>query len=197
MENDKYCQEYDIEKIHEKLNEKIKPNHAFVIILAKNYKNFGSKEKLYHILLLFKNYGYDLIDNDIIVFTRNKIDVSDIKKEISPDLVKKLEPICNELDFFVYGIKSNLLTFKKKLGIGYKNPFKHLLSMKTFIKNNDIKPDLECLQILCESRQNNNHIKYLINEFKIIPDLQCIQNSINCGSLAQVKIVFEEYKKNL
>ncbi len=60
MEYNIYCKEYNIEKIHEKLNEKIKPNHTFIKILAENYKAHGSKEKLDKILLLFKNYGYNL-----------------------------------------------------------------------------------------------------------------------------------------
>lgn len=188
---EKYCAEYDYEKIHAELNQKLKPNHDCIKNLCENFRHNGSIDVLDSILLLFFNYGYDLTDDDVIMFVKNRIDISGVKKDISDELYNKLIPVCNEYDFYIYNVKCNLSAFKKKLSFSLN--FLKYIDMKKFMEQNDIIPDLECLQIISKFQQRSNHIKYFIREFGIIPDHQCIKNSINCDSMAQVKILFDEY----
>jgi hypothetical protein len=168
---DHFCIKYDTDKIHECLNYKFKPTREHIKILAQNYK-FTYEPELKKILSLFEKIGYIFIKDDILLF---------IKSEL--DLTRMVDINDNEIDQIIKD-KLNLMNFKKiLLSMG-------LSTMKKEIIDNNITPDIECLHILSKGHGKKTHIEYLLNNYNLKIDIECVMRAYKCARNPSVQFEY-------
>jgi hypothetical protein len=183
VENLNYaCLHHNINAVKYMLNNKVLANSQSIEnLLVQKKKLFPhvindvmikSIETILELLCDFGNYI--LTKNDILLLTTEKITVNTkfISKDYFNDneFVEKMKNLCDEILFFPYNFKPG-----KKSLISYINKGNPTLSsIKTYIKNNKITPDVETLRELCKSYKNSSKIEYIMNTYKIDLDTECL-----------------------
>lgn len=173
---DKFFLRHNINAIHKLLNNKILPTHKHVKLLLVNYNASNPLYNLDKIFILLNCYNYNYTNDDIIEFTKAKIDISKYvnfeEKLKDEQLEKTLEKICNEKNFFVPGIKMTLTGFKINM-----KTFTTVKKMIDCIEKNNIIPDMECVHILAKISGKNDCIKYLFDKYAFKLDFQSVYNA--------------------
>lgn len=144
--------------------------------------NINEITKYYEIIKyisnLFINYGYYLDNGDIVKFFENGIIIEKINHiNFNNETKRKFLDLCVKKNNYPYFIndkypppdilclyeeckkKTNLNTIKK-------------------ICEEIIEPNIECLKIACSLDNNMSVLKYFIDKKKIVPNIECIKNSI-------------------
>lgn len=185
-----YC--CNIKSINLVLNQKIKYDEKIVEQLFSGYYGNNIKE----CINLFMQFGYRPTKEVLIIMIDRKISPNEnmIKKEYleDKDFMSKVEVILHKNNMFPNNF--NINPNNKTLVALISNSAK-LSDIKKLIKDNKLKPDIECLREACKHKANKATIKYLVETHKLQPDDICMQNSINLIHNPQLSYVFDLYKK--
>lgn len=187
-----FCKTLDIENITKELNKKKIPTSECISLLAKNSINIA---KIHEIFALFVYYGYIFTDEDILELARYSIDMSEyinVNERINKKMGEELQKICDEHGNYMYDTKITLKGFKKHFATMRFIEMKKILN-----ENKNIIPDIECLQIACGIVTGAHQIKFLMDTYKLKPDLKCIQNAINRDNPGRVYLLFSKYTEGM
>lgn len=134
--------------------------------------------------------GYKVTLDDVLDALENGYYINDIKR-FNLKLTHEFIDRYYEIGYFPYkdlDIKPTLSTLKtecKKSG--------NLSTIKALVKQG-LEPNLECLQNACSVGSNIGTIRYLLEDKKIKPDLQCIKNLANSlNSNSQLNLLLSHY----
>jgi hypothetical protein len=137
-------------------------------------------------LKIFCDYGYIITQDDIIEMIKNGIYVKNYKKydlEIDDDF----KDACNECLCFPY-------PETKFTKVGFANMFKLGVPfdiIKKIEKKYKMKPDFECLRMLCKCKNPNYKILiYLTDEIDIMPNEECLKSIIRYGNEKCIKHIY-------
>lgn len=166
------CRNANIKEIDRLLNEKVLPTEqSFAGIIQYAVESGWSidmhEDMVQLMIKKFVYYGYVVTKQNIIDLIEYGIEIENVEKEYFDDdkFMNELTRRCNENEFFPYGVKRNVTALKNLL-----RQTTSLKTVKEFIKQNNIVPDDECLDIVC---------------------------SHGLGSVPLIKLFVEEYKLNV
>ncbi len=141
------------------------------------------KEQYYsiqEISALFEKYGYVYTDDDYLLSVTNKILISShyfYDLTCNETYIRKFLDICAQNSFYPF--------FEDR---GYPKPDQKCLYIECGKKNNIkiikqlvenfVNFDIECLRISCGVNNNLSVIKYFIEKKNILPDIECVKNSL-------------------
>jgi hypothetical protein len=121
------------------------------------------------IINIFQNYNYIFKYEDVLILTKNKIELPAFEKYnivINDDFIN----LCNTLNFYP-PYNQKLINMK---AVGLFTPYTNLTQLKTQLNNLNYIPTQECLYKACENNLNISIIKYLISLGLKIDD-KCIK----------------------
>jgi hypothetical protein len=140
-------------------------------------------------LKLLCDYGYIIKQEDFVNMIKYRIYIKDYKK-YNLELTDEIHKMCNEVLFFPYKeIKMSIEGYKKIL---LRVSLSELRKIETYF---DIKPNLDCLKILCgDDSLPTSIICHVINKHNIVPDLQCLGLAIEQENLRIIKLIYQKMK---
>ena len=184
------CKYGNLDAITKILNEKVNPTaDSFNAILEYAEKNkytlnsLNSRHNWYYsekkkdiiskindMIRLLCFFGYVITKKNILDLVVFGIEIENPPNEffVEKNFMNYLTRVCNEQAFFLYGIKGTLdgLKVMIKQTDKYRVP-----DIKQFIKENEIKPDQECLDLICSKKRDKSLVKLFIDTYKIEPSL--------------------------
>jgi hypothetical protein len=179
------------------LQHKIKTSKKCFDILLKRFKirnlqyikdDFTQAIELTDIpeLKIFCDYGYVITQDDLVDMIKNGIYVKNYKKydlEIDDDL----KDACNECLCFPY-------PETKLTKMGFACMFKSGIPfdiIKKIEKKYKMKPDFECLKMLCKGKNPDyKTLLYLSDDNDIMPNEECLKSIIRYGNERCIKHIY-------
>ena len=186
------CQYSSSEMVNFLLDSKLIPTQKCVTNLFSNQRTHDSihcKEEIFNSLL---KYGYKLTYDDVLLATRNKVQINNFYT-YNIKLDDKYLDICAEQMFYPYDFK-DVRPNSKTLQKACKSSHSNLAAIKNLVKAGAV-PDTLCLREACKKKNNYAIIKYLISA-KVKVDFQCILNQIELIYNKSLELLIDTYIKN-
>jgi hypothetical protein len=152
-------------------------------IIPDNIKNTHSIKAISDLVNIILKYNYNLEYNDILVLTKNFIQINQIERYNIKFDSKFLE-ICSEAGFYPtynHGTTPDIKCLQKEC-----SKSGNITAIKELIKKHKFKPDNICMQNACRLKSNLPVIRYLsehgapIDEFAVKNIIYATGNSASC-----------------
>lgn len=159
----------------------------------------GEITEIQNCIDIFVNFGYVVSKEILIKLLENNIDPNKnyIKDEYLNDKL------------FMENVSSLIKThnmfpnnFDIKIGADYlekiiKNKTTNFSEIKKLIKENNIKPTIECLRTACECMPTPSLIKYFVEKHDLEIDFECLENTVKAVGQKKLSYVFGKYKDKI
>jgi hypothetical protein len=133
---------------------KLKTTIEHILLAAKNRRT----DTVIKILIAKLDTNEKISKDDFINLAEYKIELPMVQEhQNDKEFMEKLKNTCEKNKFFAYGTCATTADLKKLLKHGVQK-----ISIENFIKNNKIKPDLECVKEACRNSVRHGTILYLL-----------------------------------
>lgn len=157
-----------------------------------NLINTTTQQYIAEFIDVIISMGYKLNYKDVVYALHHKCYINNINKY---DIVFEHDfmELCAHYRYYPYDNISIKPTMEcLYIECGRKN---NLAAIKKLIKIG-LKPNIKCIRMACKIRGNLTTVRYFIDEHKILPDIECVKNHAISKNNFDMLYLIEKYEDN-